>query len=137
MATHNLNMAESKKLYEACKGALRPKNCYINVFHCMVANIPKFNTGEWKIAYGFVPIADTPACVRHCFIVDGFGEAIDPTIFFWSKLPDSQYMSFEILKVEEYTQMLADNDLRPDLELPLRAKENNFRVQHPDFICFG
>ncbi|AIG26794.1 hypothetical protein BRLA_c024740 [Brevibacillus laterosporus LMG 15441] len=51
---------------------------YSNVFYASLHIKSKFIEGDWKVAYGYMPSVEN-IMVRHCFIVNEMGEAIDPT----------------------------------------------------------
>ncbi|MEH7210227.1 hypothetical protein V7094_29150 [Priestia megaterium] len=125
---HKLNIELSKEVYEECKERLEMKECYLNVFYAMTAFEDRFRDGEWEVAYGYMRVLpDGNLMVRHCFIVNEKGEAIDPTLFTqkdFKETTDKQHTSFVIFDdVEEYIQMVLGNERMPDLLKPLMELE--------------
>lgn len=125
---HKLNIELSKEVHEDIKEFLAVKECYVNVFYVMANFEDKFRDGEWKVAYGYMRVLpDDNMMVRHCFVVNEKGEAIDPTLFthgYFKETTDKEHTSFIIFDdVEEYIQMVLGNDDMPDLLIPLMETE--------------
>lgn len=119
LTNHPLNYDLSKEVYETCKFFMKAKECYTNVFHTISFFTNKFKSGEWKIAYGYLRIfKDNFLMARHCFIVNEQGEAIDPTLFclqYFNKDDDKNHLSFSLLELNEYFELVEGNEYKPDL----------------------
>lgn len=117
---HPLNFKESLKVFNICNDRIVQKECYSNIFNTISIFPDKFQTREWRIAYGYIRILpNLNMMARHCFIVNEKGEAIDPTLFTQSTFDSSnekEYFSFFIFEcMDDYFNKLDDNDLMPDL----------------------
>ena len=97
------------------------KMCYQNIFRISVLELEKFNSGKWKIAYGYVSIYEDSLFARHCFIIDG-DNIIDPTIFVTGEVKENpEYMVFKVFdNYNDYCNMIEKNGFMPDLIYPLR-----------------
>lgn len=131
MKTHKLNVKLSEKVFNSCKKHIALKDCYANIWRVTAPNMQKFNNGEWKVTYGYMPSV-CGLYVRHCFIVNQDGEAIDPTAVLiqkelQSELPKETYISFAVLDFDEYLTLVSENDFILDLVFPLREKENELK----------
>ena len=84
----------------------------------------KDHNGELKIAYGYVSSVNNVLC-RHCFIIDEYGNALDPTIFTQTEVnTDREYFSFKTYDdVVEYLDAIEENRLYVALERVLMAEE--------------
>lgn len=124
MLKYKLNASHSRELYEKYKEHIEPKMCYNNIFHVFEYNVDKIRNGEWKIAYGYVSSVNNVLC-RHCFIIDEYGNALDPTIFTQTEVnTDREYFSFKTYDdVAEYLDAIEENKLYVALERVLRAEE--------------
>lgn len=123
---HKFNHKESLEVYEKCKHYIEQKQCYTNVFYTIAYYHEKFNTGEWKIAYGYINIFDNGNLMaRHCYIVNEDNEAIDVTLFELTNFNKENYesdthYSFKIFdSVDEYLEEVERNSNYPDLIKPL------------------
>lgn len=139
MKTHKLDIRKSEEIFNAYEDKIKLKDCYRNIYRVAVENFEKFKEGTWKIAYGFLPCFDL--YVRHCFIVDETGNAIDPTVIAIQKetgnKPHSKdYISFAILSYDEYWKLLRECDYYPDLCRSLQSLENQLR-EETDLILIG
>ncbi|MGF7035356.1 hypothetical protein J2T17_006364 [Paenibacillus mucilaginosus] len=132
---HSLNWSESLKLYKKMQSEV--KECYQNIFEIVLKYNKKFATGKWKIAYGYLLEPNLSSMIRHCFIINENNEAIDPTLYTYSEdKQERDYISFKLFdSLDEYEDMLRENDLKPDLvfclmDLDLEAEkwasENEF-----------
>ncbi|KJD42628.1 hypothetical protein [Paenibacillus terrae] len=124
---YSMNREKSLELFQECKKLIMIKECYANIFYVVVHKKRMFTSGEWKIAYGYVRIfSDGFYMARHCFIVNSQGEAIDPTWFASEEEHErsednyKSYISFKIFdSIEEYVNLILENDNLPDLLKPL------------------
>jgi hypothetical protein len=114
-----LDIQASKAIYEKHKDKIEAKMCYNNIFRMVTYMLPKFQSGEYKVAYGYISICDKSLYARHCFIVCG-DSVIDPTIFAASGNLDADYIITKIYDIRDYTKAIEDNDFIPDLIRPLR-----------------
>lgn len=125
MEKYVLNMDESRKLYERGKSRYVVNQCYKNIFHVVCGNLGLFQTGSWKVAYGYVSSVRN-LLIRHCFIITDSGEVIDPTIFTHS-LSDDRSDAYYIMKVfsevEEYISAVLGEGGYPALTSTLRPYE--------------
>lgn len=114
--THVFNEALSREVYETCKNDIEMKECYVNIFNTIQYYSDKYRSKEWRIAYGYLPSIRN-YYVRHCFIVNDKGEAIDPTIFTnTNRTIDRPYMSFSIFPdISQYILAVERNDMVPSL----------------------
>ncbi len=105
---HTLDIHRSKEFYNKCRGIVKIKECYNNIFNVSSHIYNPFVNGELKIAFGYVLIMDN-MFARHCFIVDNNGNAIDPTIVSTSTFKEDKehrYLSFDILEFNDYIDLL-------------------------------
>lgn len=127
MRKANLNIEQSKAVYNRCKGHIEPKHCYNNIFEVVTDYMEKFRSdnSKWKVCYGFTEVMLGVYC-RHCFILDEIGEVIDPTIFTQSEPPlEREYYAMYVFDdVDEYLTAIEENDLMPALDKYLREKDN-------------
>lgn len=80
MERHCLNTELTRTVYKKYKRGIKAKECYTNVFFLLSKEFSRFQSGEWRVAYGFVSSIDCVFC-RHCFILERDGNVIDPTMF--------------------------------------------------------
>ena len=134
MKEYKFDYEQSKQLYEQHKDRLEVQHCYHNVWHIVTSteHNNKFKTGEWKVAYGVMP-SFRNMMVRHCFIVDDNGNAIDPTLFCIpdiSIMPDMKYIANIVYKTwEDYFNAVVDNENKPDLCRLLRKRDIEFNEE--------
>lgn len=103
------------------------KMCYNNVFNIAsdFRYFNKFETGEWKVAYGYYSIFGN-FYARHCFIVTDNNEVIDATIFTQSEEKERDYISFKIFdNFSTYTEALWEGNREPALYRLLVEDEKN------------
>lgn len=136
MNTHTLNKELSQKVYDAVKPQMELKMCYNNIFRTVHEFYDKFKYGDYKIAYGYMQTLQN-LYVRHCFILNEDGEVIDPTLCCIEdrtgrKDEPKDYISFAILGLREYLDMLEDNNYYPDLARPLHDKEMEALSKAPE-----
>ncbi|MEK5036277.1 hypothetical protein MKY96_33030 [Paenibacillus sp. FSL R7-0302] len=128
---HTLEPDLSQSLYDEHTDCVSIKNCYINIFNIAIENLYKFDFEGWKIAYGYMSSVDN-LMVRHCFIVNRAGQAIDPTIFAIGNRNDETvarkiYASFKVFDdLDEYAKAIEDNKNIPDLLRPLMPLDISF-----------
>ncbi|ERM16729.1 hypothetical protein [Brevibacillus laterosporus] len=118
---HKLNWDESEHVYNVSADQMEMKQCYSNVFYASLHFKSKFIEGDWKVAYGYMPSVEN-IMVRHCFIVNEIGEAIDPTKLLVERVneTDDVYVSFKIFETyQEYISVVENNNCLPDLIKPL------------------
>lgn len=127
MVKHQLDLEQSKAVYEACKRHIQIKLCYNNIFEVVTDYMSKFRSGEWKTAYGYVEVMAELYC-RHCFILNENGKVIDPTIFVQSEQRDREYyVMFVFDDVDEYLSAIESDNYMPALEKYLH--ENDKQAQ--------
>ncbi|GAB6253593.1 hypothetical protein BCSAG_49110 [Bacillus cereus] len=121
---HSINVELTEEVYERCSHAIQQKMCYNNVFAVMGYYMDKFRSGEWKVAYGYFTAVER-IMARHAFIVDmETGEAIDPTAPTLSHgYKDREYLSFAILGIDEYLELIGKEDREPALYKSLREQD--------------
>lgn len=78
-----LDIEASRKVYEACPKRFEKQQCYANVYRAITDNWAQAVAEGWKVAYGYYSVTDISSnlLARHCFILNGSGKVIDPTIF--------------------------------------------------------
>ena len=124
-----LDIQTSKAIYEKHKDKIGAKMCYRNIFRMVTCMFPKFQSGEYKVAYGYISVFDKSLYARHCFIVCG-DYVIDPTIFAASGNLDADYIITKIYdSVDEYMKAIEDNDFIPDLIIPLQDLDKKMFIQ--------
>lgn len=124
-----LDIQKSKAMYEKFKGKIEAKMCYNNIFRMVTYMLPKFQSGEYKVAYGYISIFDKSLYARHCFIICG-DSVIDPTLFASSGNLDADYIITKIYdNISDYTKAIEDNDFIPDLVRPLRELDKKISMQ--------
>ncbi|MFP7486445.1 hypothetical protein SFC65_19965 [Priestia filamentosa] len=115
---HQLNIQKSKEVYKALSHSIEIKQCYNNVYNVLTSRYRKqFSSRKWKIAYGYLSSIEN-IMVRHCFIIDEEGKAIDPTIIATNRLDRAEfpeYISFVVLDEEEYIKELEEAHWYPTL----------------------
>lgn len=116
MKQHFLNTELSETLYNKYKRHIKAKECYTNIFFLLSKEFSKFESGEWRIAYGFVSSIDCIYC-RHCFILEKDGMVIDPTMF--SAERDTTQRTYFVMKVfdelKEYISAIDEENGYPSL----------------------
>lgn len=125
MKKHQLNIEQSKAVFEYCKRHLQMKMCYNNVFECVTDYMSNFRSGKWKIAYGYVNVTPCIYC-RHCFILDENDRVIDPTIFTKSNptIEDNEYLVMALFDdVDEYLTAIENENYMPALEKHFREQD--------------
>lgn len=104
MEKHKLNYAASQELYDANSDRYHMKECYTNIWNALILHMEKFQTGEWKIVYGYMTSVQN-MLVRHCFIIGQDGLVIDLTLF-TTHIPDREeteyYIMYVFQNVDEY-----------------------------------
>ena len=124
-----LDIQTSKAIYEKNKDKIEAKMCYRNIFRMVTCMFSKFQSGEYKVAYGYISVFDKSLYARHCFIVCG-DYVIDPTIFAASGNLDADYIITKIYdSVDEYMKAIEDNDFIPDLIIPLQDLDKKMFIQ--------
>ena len=95
----------------------------MNIFHVLTLYPRVFQSGEWKIAYGYVNSIDGVYC-RHCFILAG-EQVIDPTLFASDRdNPDRSYFITKVYdKTEDYLAALDAEENYPALTTQLRNED--------------
>ena len=123
MKQYTLNVEQSRALYKKHKSKIEPKNCYMNIFHVLTLYPRVFQSGEWKIAYGYVNSIDGVYC-RHCFILAG-EQVIDPTLFASDRdNPDRKYFITRVFdNTEDYLAALDAEENYPALTTQLRNED--------------
>lgn len=116
MDRYELNIEQSKRVYEDCKPYIEFKMCYNNVFNVVTDFNSKFRSGEWKVAYGYVEAMAGVYC-RHCFIIDENDKVIDPTIC--TNTDPNYHRTYLLLKafddVDEYLNAIKNDNYMPAL----------------------
>lgn len=96
MEQHSLNIELSRTVYQKYKKGIEAKQCYTNVFFLLSKELSRFESGEWRVAYGFVSSIECVFC-RHCFILERDGKVIDPTMFASDR--DTSERTYFVMKV--------------------------------------
>jgi hypothetical protein len=136
---HELNSPISRVVYEDCKRWIEMKYCYHNVFNVITHGYgSKFHKNQWKIAYGYVTAVEN-LMARHCFIIDEYGDVIDPTLINSKSQKHREYVSFKILTFEEYMETLTKHDNQPSLFGAFRKEEKlaNEWSRENNVVLFG
>lgn len=135
---HNLDHERSQTVYEQCSEDIRIKECYSNVFRVAYHFPEQFMLGEWKVAYGYMQVHEN-LYVRHCFIVNKAGWAIDPTGCLLSMKKDTAYYSFVVLDYGEFFDLVVEHDFCPDLAKAFPEEEKAAMEYAKDhgFVFFG
>ena len=104
MKKHKLNYATSQEVYEANSDRYHMKECYTDIWNALTLHMEKFQTGMWKIAYGYISSIQN-LLVRHCFIIDENRLIVDPTLF-TTRISDREkidyYVMYEFSNLNEY-----------------------------------
>lgn len=126
MKKHQLNIEQSKAVFEHCKQHLKMKHCYNNVFEVVTDYMSNFRSGKWKIAYGYVNVIPCVYC-RHCFVLDENDEVIDPTIFTKPQgETNNEYLVMTTFDdVDEYLTAIENEDYMPALNGYLKEYEKS------------
>lgn len=136
MVEYIFDAEKSKEVFEVSKKYIEVKLCYNNVFRVVTDNINKFNSNQWKVAYGYMNVFANVLC-RHCFIIDENNKVIDVTVYANSNLDlDRKYYVMKIFEdINTYFDAIEDDEFYPALEFYLRkengqaqlwAEKNNF-----------
>jgi hypothetical protein len=135
---HTFNREMSIKMAQKHRKLLEHKGCYNNVFKMIAEYHTEFRCGGWKIAYGYLQAIEG-IYVRHCFIVDDLGRAIDPTIVHIGRTKDHHdHISFKMLDVDTYLDILWKNDRLPALDRVFRKEEQEmweYALKNNIMIC--
>lgn len=127
---HKFNFKLSKETYENNKNRIEKNLCYNNVFNLITwDDEDKFRGEKWKVAYGYVTLpSESSIMVRHCFVINEENEVIDPTLVCTNyedldKIKGNKYITFAILELDNYLDMLWKYDRMPELTEPLFEKD--------------
>lgn len=122
MKFHKFDYEKSKEVCEKC-GNIKPNDCYRNVFwvYSHPEYVSKFTSGDWKVAYGYMWAVDN-VYVRHCFVVDENGFAIDPTAVLYDR-EEKDRISFALLDSNKWLDLIMENDCSPCLSLMFWKEE--------------
>jgi len=135
---HTFNREMSIKMAQKHCKLLEHKGCYNNIFKMIAEYKNEFYSGRWKIAYGYMKAVQN-VYVRHCFIVDDLGRAIDPTVVHINRTRDEHdHISFKMLDAETYLEILWQNDRLPALDHAFRKEERemwDYSMQNNIIIC--
>lgn len=124
MRKYQLDLIQSKAVYDHCKRHIQIKHCYNNVFEVVTDYISNFRTGKWQVAYGYTEVMTGLYC-RHCFILDEHGKVIDPTIYAQSEQQDREYYVMAVFDdVDEYFDAIEKEHYMPALERHLQEQDN-------------
>ena len=122
MQKYLLDYELSKTIYEQCKHLIAPKECYNNIFHVLTQYPHKFQSGDWKIDYGYVSSVRNLYC-RHCFILCE-DKVIDPTLVITNNSEDNLYFVFKTFEnINDYLAALDKEDNLPALMWTLRKED--------------
>lgn len=123
MRKYNLDVEQSKAVYETCRRHIQPKHCYNNVFECVTDYMSKFRDGAWNVGYGYTEVMAGVYC-RHCFILDG-DSVIDPTVFTHSKPPTERtyFVTYAFDDVDVYFGAIENDGYMPALNGYLRESD--------------
>lgn len=123
MRKYELDVEQSKEVYEVCRRHIQPKHCYNNIFESVTDYMSKFRDGTWKVAYGYTEVMAGLYC-RHCFILDN-DKVIDPTVFTHSEPPTERtyFLMYAFDDVDEYFDAIEKNDYMPALDKHLRESD--------------
>ena len=126
MLEYSLNMEKSKELYKQHKRVIKQKECYNNVFRVISAHWNKLQSGEWKVAYGYMTLLENLLC-RHCFVLDENNEVLDPTIFTHTLVDaEKQYFVMKLFNdPREYLEALEWEEGYPALSSTLHQCEKS------------
>ena len=119
-----LDIDKSREVYEYFKDNIKVKECYNNVYNVFELSPKTFREGKWKVAYGYTEVMAGLYC-RHCFILDGSGNVIDPTVFAQSE-PDlgREYFVMAVFDdMDEYLTAIWENDCMPALDKYFREQD--------------
>lgn len=124
MEQYFLDTEQSCAVYNKYKKIIKPKECYTNIFSVLSQEFSKFESGEWRVAYGFVSSIDCIYC-RHCFILDKNDRVVDPTMYASER--DTTNRIYYVMKVfdklKDYISALDAEDGYPALGRYLRRAE--------------
>lgn len=124
MELHFIDTKASERIYKSYKSHMKPKECYTNIFFLLSKNYSMFESGEWRIAYGFISSLDCIYC-RRCFIIEHDGKVIDPTVYAHER--DNSETTYFVMKVfeniDDYIAALNSENNYPSLGKYLRKEE--------------
>lgn len=124
MEQYFLNSEQSRAVYSKYKKIIKPKECYTNVFNVLAQEFSKFESGEWRVAYGFVSSIECIYC-RHSFILDKDNLVIDPTMCASDR--DNTERVYYVMKVfdeiKDYISAIDSEEGYPSLGRYLRRAE--------------
>lgn len=140
---HNLNIDASREVFENCGAEIRIKECYDNVWKVINFGFGKnFASEKWKVAYGYVTSIEG-MMARHCFIVDEFGNAIDPTLInsqYFDEEKPNEYISYVTLTLKEYLDAIENHGMNTSLFTAFReaeAEARDYALKHFDAHLYG
>lgn len=113
----DVNRDLSNYIYSTHKAMIFMKECYANVARlCTNLEFKKeFRDNDVKIVFGGSEsaCANRKLFIKHAFfLIDG--EVVDPTLALGDRLAES-YMAIKVFEIEEYLQLLYENDLDTSL----------------------
>lgn len=127
MKKHQLDLKQSKAVFEHCKQHIQIKHCYNNVFEVVTDYMSNFRKGKWKIAYGYTEVMAGLYC-RHCFVLDENNRVIDPTIYAQKEQPNRTYYVMSVFDdVDEYLAAIESENYLPALEKYLKEQDEQAR----------
>lgn len=114
---HTVNYNLSIQLHEELKSYIKPNHCYNNVFEVFNHYKEKFDSGQWKVAYGYEHGGFERLMVRHGYVLDENNLVIDVTLPFseLNRGRDEEYHTFAVLTGGEYFHLLKENNGLPAL----------------------
>ncbi|MGM9929249.1 MAG: hypothetical protein ACI35P_15000 [Bacillus sp. (in: firmicutes)] len=133
---YRLDKELSQQVLTELGGKIAVKECYNNVANVAAYKPLKFQSGEWKICYGYMESVQN-AWVRHGFILDTVsGKVIDPTIMLQDGR-DPVYRVFKELDIYEFLRLLEKEDMYPDLYYSLQKEDVALQKELEDegFFC--
>ena len=143
MKYYKLNKDKTLEIYNKKDILVEQKACYTNTFLMVNKYMDKFINKEWKVAYGYMKIAENESLnhlyCRHAFILDENNEVIDITLAFLcdtsitgrnidEELSEDKYIVMKMFdNVEDYIDTLAAED--GDACLSIYLKDEYLELQ--------
>lgn len=117
MQMYDIDMEESKKIYEDMKSDMKVKGCYDNIAKVVIKYIPR-HANEYKdakVVFGGWQLSafGDNVFVRHCFLMTKDEKVIDPT-YFVAPNEGGKYIKFFEYDIPKYLQLLENHNTSLD-----------------------
>ena len=140
MKPASLNRDVSLEVFQASPERFAKQMCYANVYRAITDNWLRATSEGWKVAYGYYSVTTMAPVLlaRHCFILDGNGLVIDPTIFTHTGDKSYQYFTMYVFDdLHSYFSAVAESEYYTALEQflrPYKEQAYHWAVEHGYYL---